>query len=82
MESAARNMKITLPGDHAVDAEIVPDSDPNVHNFGPASADRATRQTDLKNWIASNVRSAIVPSSNGAIYTSDFNQRVQRCACP
>jgi YVTN family beta-propeller protein len=43
---------------------IVPDSDPNVRNFGPASGGRSTQQTDLKNWIALAVRSAIAPPSS------------------
>src|SRR5262249_29526364 len=43
---------------------ITPDSDPNVHNFGPASSDRSTQQTDLTNWIAFAVRSAIAPPSS------------------
>jgi YVTN family beta-propeller protein len=40
---------------------IVPDSDPNVHNYGPASSDRAQQQTDITNWIAFGVRSPIAP---------------------
>jgi YVTN family beta-propeller protein len=48
---------------------ITPDSDPNVHNFGPASADRSTQQTDLKRWIALKVRSAVAPpSSSGDLF--------------
>ncbi len=43
---------------------IMPDSDPNVRNFGPASGGRASQQTDLKNWIALAVRSAIAPPSS------------------
>jgi hypothetical protein len=44
---------------------ITPDSDPNVRNYGPASSNRATQQTDLKNWIALAIRSAIAPPSRG-----------------
>ena len=40
---------------------IVPDSDPNVRNYGPASSDRASQQTDITNWIAFAVRSPIAP---------------------
>ncbi|HSD11500.1 MAG TPA: YncE family protein [Candidatus Binatia bacterium] len=43
---------------------ITPDSDPNVRNFGPANGDRSTQQTDLENWIAFAVRSAIAPPSS------------------
>src|SRR5215468_10922976 len=43
---------------------IVPDSDPNVHNFGPASSNRAMQQDDITNWIAFNVRSPIAPPSS------------------
>ena len=42
-----------------------PDSDPNVRNFGPASGNRSAQQTDLKNWIAFAVRSAIAPPPRG-----------------
>jgi YVTN family beta-propeller protein len=42
---------------------IVPDSDPNVHNYGPASSNRALQQDDITNWIAFAVRSAIAPPS-------------------
>jgi YVTN family beta-propeller protein len=42
---------------------ITPDSDPNVRNYGPASSNRSSQQTDLKNWIALAVRSAIAPRS-------------------
>ena len=44
---------------------ITPDSDPNVRNFGPASGNRSAQQTDLKNWIAFAVRSAIAPPPQG-----------------
>ena len=44
---------------------ITPDSDPNVRNFGPASSNRSAQQTDLKNWIAFAVRSAIAPPPRG-----------------
>ncbi len=40
---------------------LVPDSDANVRNYGPASSDRALQQTDITNWIAFGVRSAIAP---------------------
>jgi YVTN family beta-propeller protein len=40
---------------------IVPDSDPNVRNYGPASSGRAQQQTDITNWIAFGVRSPIAP---------------------
>jgi hypothetical protein len=40
---------------------IVPDSDPNVRNFGPASSDRALQQEDITNWIAFAVRAPIAP---------------------
>ncbi|HEV7735159.1 MAG TPA: beta-propeller fold lactonase family protein [Candidatus Binatia bacterium] len=42
---------------------ITPDSDPNVRNYGPASSDRSTQQTDITNWIALAVRSPIAPPS-------------------
>jgi len=42
---------------------IVPDSDPNVHNFGPASSNRAMQQDDITNWIAFKVGSSIAPPS-------------------
>jgi YVTN family beta-propeller protein len=42
---------------------IVPDSDPNVRNYGPASSDRSQQQTDITNWIAFGVRSPIAPPS-------------------
>jgi YVTN family beta-propeller protein len=44
---------------------ITPDSDPNVRNYGPASSGRSTQQTDITNWIAFAIRSAIAPPSSG-----------------
>ena len=46
---------------------ITPDSDPNVRNYGPASSNRSTQQTDLKNWIAFAVRSAVAPPPTGDV---------------
>ncbi len=42
---------------------IIPDSDPNVRNYGPASSNRALQQDDITNWIALAVRSPIAPPS-------------------
>jgi YVTN family beta-propeller protein len=53
---------ITVDTDLNADG-ITPDSDPNVRNYGPASSNRSTQQTDLKNWIAFAVRSAVAPPS-------------------
>ena len=44
---------------------ITPDSDPNVHNYGPASSNRSTQQTDITNWIALALRSPIAPPASG-----------------
>jgi YVTN family beta-propeller protein len=55
---------ITVDTDLNADG-ITPDSDPNVRNYGPASSNRALQQTDLKNWIAFAVRSAIAPPPRG-----------------
>ena len=55
---------ITIDTDLNADG-ITPDSDPNVRNFGPASSNRSAQQTDLKNWIAFAVRSAIAPPPRG-----------------
>ena len=56
---------ITTNTDVNVDG-ITPDSDPNVRNFGPASSDRSAQQTDITNWIAFAVRSAIAPPQHAA----------------
>jgi hypothetical protein len=55
---------ITTNTDQNADG-ITPDSDPNVRNYGPASSNRSTQQTDITNWIAFNVRSAIAPPPHG-----------------
>jgi YVTN family beta-propeller protein len=44
---------------------IMPDSDPNVHNFGPASSGRAQQQEDITAYIQLAVRSAVAPPSSG-----------------
>jgi YVTN family beta-propeller protein len=44
---------------------ITPDSDPNVHNYGPASSNRSMQQTDITNWIALAIRSPIAPPASG-----------------
>jgi hypothetical protein len=44
---------------------ITPDSDPNVHNYGPASSNRSMQQTDITNWIALAIRSPIAPPPAG-----------------
>jgi YVTN family beta-propeller protein len=43
---------------------IMPDSDPNVRNFGPASSDRSTQQEDITAFVAT-IRSAIAPPVTG-----------------
>jgi len=53
---------ITVNTDINMDG-ITPDSDPNVHNYGPASSHRALQQDDITNWIAFNIRSPIAPPS-------------------
>lgn len=55
---------ITTNTDQNADG-ITPDSDPNVRNYGPASSNRSTQQTDITNWIAFNVRSAVAPPAHG-----------------
>ncbi|MGH7786383.1 MAG: YncE family protein [Candidatus Binatia bacterium] len=44
---------------------LVPDSDPNVRNFGPASSGRSSQQEDLTAYIQLAIRSAIAPPSSG-----------------
>jgi YVTN family beta-propeller protein len=44
---------------------ITPDSDPNVHNFGPASGGRAQQQEDITAYIQLGIRSAIAPPASG-----------------
>ena len=44
---------------------ITPDSDPNVHNFGPSSTGRASQQEDITAYIQLAVRSAVAPPSSG-----------------
>jgi DNA-binding beta-propeller fold protein YncE len=40
---------------------LMPDSDPNVRNFGPASSGRAQQQEDITAFIQLGIRSAIAP---------------------
>jgi YVTN family beta-propeller protein len=55
---------ITVDTDLNADG-ITPDSDPNVHNFGPASTDRVQQQEDITAYIQLAVRPAIAPPSSG-----------------
>jgi len=43
---------------------ITPDSDPNVHNFGPASSGRAQQQEDLTAYIQLAIRSPLAPPAS------------------
>jgi YVTN family beta-propeller protein len=52
---------------------ITPDSDPNVHNYGPASSNRALQQDDITNWIALAIRSPIAPPSTSGNPTRGRN---------
>jgi YVTN family beta-propeller protein len=55
---------ITVDTDLNADG-ITPDSDPNVHNFGPASSDRVQQQEDITAYIQLAIRPAIAPPSSG-----------------
>jgi len=55
---------ITVDTDLNADG-LMPDSDPNVHNFGPASSGRSQQQEDITAYIQLAVRSPLAPPATG-----------------